>query len=96
MGAGCKDMGARRCRDPGERRQMEAVESLIGDAQRRGWAWQVAREARGRRKQVSRVVVFPAACDLRERWLAAGAAGLSTGGDRDKGGTMGETWRKKV
>jgi hypothetical protein len=46
VGAGSKDMGCARYCDPGEGRQMEAVESLIGDGV---GAWQVARAARGRR-----------------------------------------------
>jgi len=78
---------------------MEAVESLIGDAQRRGWAWQVAREARGLWREAREWWCFLLQAICIERFLRWAAAGLGCwalafnrrrqGQGRDNGGRGG-------
>lgn len=78
MGAGSKDMGCARCCDPGERRQMEAVESLIGDGVRPGrWLEQQGAST----EEGTRVVVFPAGelCGPVQRTICSGQTGTREG-----------------
>jgi hypothetical protein len=88
VGAGSKDMGcAPVAGDPGERRQMEAVESLIGDGGGDwggGLVWGLAAvgrwlEQQGVTEGGTRVVVFPAGWLAGWRMLGAGSGSCLLG-----------------